>query len=141
MGAVMFRHGGGLPVPFLLVPLLAHGNTDAMNWILGFVFIIAGEAIRLAGVAADTLDLNDDEIAAQLQGSFLGFRLRNQSVPALPDGPLPPPDTIAGAFIRDVEARITAAEGAGDAGAAAEAREVLRLGRLLLDDPQRVSLV
>jgi hypothetical protein len=31
---------------------LAHGNTDAMNWILGFVFIIAGEAIRLAGVAA-----------------------------------------------------------------------------------------
>ena len=96
---------------------------------------------RLAGVAANTLDLNDDEIAAQLQGSFLGFRLRNQSVPALPDGPLPPPDTIAGAFIRDVEARITAAEGAGDAGAAAEAREVLRLGRLLLDDPQRVSLV
>ncbi|MEO5816109.1 MAG: isoprenylcysteine carboxylmethyltransferase family protein [Gemmatimonadaceae bacterium] len=52
IGAVMFRHRGWLPVPFLLVPLLAHGNTDAMNWILGFVFIVLGEAIRLAGVAA-----------------------------------------------------------------------------------------
>jgi protein-S-isoprenylcysteine O-methyltransferase Ste14 len=52
IGAVLFRHRGWLPVPFLLVPFLAHGNTDAMNWILGFVFIVLGEAIRLAGVAA-----------------------------------------------------------------------------------------
>ncbi len=52
IGAVLFRHRGWLPVPFLLVPLLAHGTTDVMNWILGFVFIVLGEAIRLAGVAA-----------------------------------------------------------------------------------------
>jgi protein-S-isoprenylcysteine O-methyltransferase Ste14 len=52
VGAVLFRHRGWLPVPFLAVPLLAHGNADAMNWILGFVFIVFGEAIRLAGVAA-----------------------------------------------------------------------------------------
>ncbi len=52
IGAVLFRHRGWLPVPFLLVPLLAHGTTDAMNWILGFVVIVLGEAIRLAGVAA-----------------------------------------------------------------------------------------
>jgi protein-S-isoprenylcysteine O-methyltransferase Ste14 len=52
IGAVLFRHRGWLPVPFLLVPLIARGNTDAMNWILGFVFIVVGEAIRLAGVAA-----------------------------------------------------------------------------------------
>ena len=52
VGAVLFRHRGWLPVPFLLVPLLAHGSTDAMNWILGLVFIVMGEAIRLAGVAA-----------------------------------------------------------------------------------------
>ena len=52
IGAVLFRHRGWLPVPFLLVPALAHGQTDAMNWILGFVFIVLGEAIRLAGVAA-----------------------------------------------------------------------------------------
>lgn len=52
IGAVLFRHRGWLPVPFLLVPLLAPGTSDAMNWILGFVFILFGEAIRLAGVAA-----------------------------------------------------------------------------------------
>lgn len=52
IGAVLFRHRGWLPVPFLLVPLLAHGTTDAMNWILGVLFIVLGESIRLAGVAA-----------------------------------------------------------------------------------------
>jgi exonuclease SbcD len=96
--------------------------------------------VRLTGVAADSLDLNEEEIAGQVQGAFLGFRFRNQSVPALPDSPLPPADTIPGAFIRDIEARIAEATRAGDADAAAEAREVLRLGRLLLDNPERVSL-
>ncbi|MEO7457282.1 MAG: isoprenylcysteine carboxylmethyltransferase family protein [Gemmatimonadaceae bacterium] len=52
VGAVLFRHRGWLPVPFLLVPLLVHGNADAMNWILGILLIVLGEAIRLAGVAA-----------------------------------------------------------------------------------------
>ena len=52
IGAVLFRHRGWLPVPFLLVPLLARGNTDAMNWILGVIIVVLGEAIRLAGVAA-----------------------------------------------------------------------------------------
>ena len=52
IGAILFRHRGWLPVPFLLVPLLARGTSDAMNWILGFVLIFIGEAIRLAGVAA-----------------------------------------------------------------------------------------
>jgi protein-S-isoprenylcysteine O-methyltransferase Ste14 len=52
VGAVLFRHRGWLPVPFLLVPLLAHGASSATNWVLGFVLIVVGEAIRLAGVAA-----------------------------------------------------------------------------------------
>jgi protein-S-isoprenylcysteine O-methyltransferase Ste14 len=52
LGAVLFRHRGWLPVPFLLVPLLVHGTSSAMNWVLGFVLIALGEAIRLAGVAA-----------------------------------------------------------------------------------------
>ncbi len=52
IGAVLFRHRGWLPIPFLLVPLLAHGRADAMNWIIGAVLIVLGEAIRLAGVAA-----------------------------------------------------------------------------------------
>jgi protein-S-isoprenylcysteine O-methyltransferase Ste14 len=51
-GAVLFRHRGWLPVPFLLVPLVAHGVMEPMNWIVGFVLIVLGEAIRLAGVAA-----------------------------------------------------------------------------------------
>src|SRR5512132_3918941 len=52
IGAVLFRHRGWLPVPFLLVPLIAHGIMEPTNWVLGFVLIILGEAIRLAGVAA-----------------------------------------------------------------------------------------
>ena len=45
--------------------------------------------------------------------SFLKVRVRDLSVPALTDGPLPSPDTIAGAFIRDLEARIAELEAAG----------------------------
>ena len=52
IGAVLFRHRGWLPVPFLLVPLLARGAMGPRNWIIGFALIVLGEAIRLAGVAA-----------------------------------------------------------------------------------------
>jgi protein-S-isoprenylcysteine O-methyltransferase Ste14 len=52
IGAVLFRHRGWLPVPFLLVPLLAYGVMEPLNWIVGFVLIFLGEAIRLSGVAA-----------------------------------------------------------------------------------------
>jgi protein-S-isoprenylcysteine O-methyltransferase Ste14 len=52
IGSILFRHRGWLPVPFLLVPLLAAGSPDAMNWVLGLLLIAIGEMIRLAGVAA-----------------------------------------------------------------------------------------
>ena len=52
VGAVLFRHRGWLPVPFLLVPLLAPGRLDAAYWALGVVLIAIGESIRLAGVSA-----------------------------------------------------------------------------------------
>ena len=52
VGAVLFRHRGWLPVPFLLVPLLARGTMQPRNWVIGFVLLMIGEAIRLAGVAA-----------------------------------------------------------------------------------------
>jgi protein-S-isoprenylcysteine O-methyltransferase Ste14 len=52
IGSILFRHRGWLPVPFLLVPLLATGTPDAMNWVLGVLLIALGETIRLAGVAA-----------------------------------------------------------------------------------------
>ena len=52
IGAVLFRHRGWLPVPFLLVPLVARGVMEPMNWIVGFALIVLGEAFRLSGVAA-----------------------------------------------------------------------------------------
>jgi DNA repair exonuclease SbcCD nuclease subunit len=97
--------------------------------------------VRLVGVTPDTLDLHLDEVAQQLEGSFLRLRIVDQSMAALPEGDRPPPDTIAGAFVRTLETRIAKQEASGDADGAAELREALRLGRLLLDDPQRVALV
>ncbi|MEP6617809.1 MAG: isoprenylcysteine carboxylmethyltransferase family protein [bacterium] len=52
IGAVLFRHRGWLPVPFLLVPLVTRGSSDVMLWAVGAVLIVIGEAIRLAGVSA-----------------------------------------------------------------------------------------
>ena len=69
--------------------------------------------VRLVGVRRDDLDLDLDEIEALLAPWFLKVRVRDASVPALTEGPLPSPDTIAGAFIRDLEARIAELEAAG----------------------------
>lgn len=52
IGAALFRYRGFLPVPFLLIPLLVPSRQTARGWIIGALFIIAGEAVRLAGVAA-----------------------------------------------------------------------------------------
>lgn len=52
IGAVLFRHRGWLPVPFLVVPLLAPGKQTDTGWLIGLVLIVVGEWIRLAGVAA-----------------------------------------------------------------------------------------
>jgi DNA repair exonuclease SbcCD nuclease subunit len=88
--------------------------------------------LRLGGVRPDELDLMTEEVEAALAPSFLKVRVRDRSHPALTEGPLPSADTIAGAFIRDLEARILAQEAAGDETGAAELRDALRLGRLLL---------
>ncbi len=88
--------------------------------------------VRLNGVRPDELDLDVDEIETALAPGFLKVRVRDVSTPALTEGPLPSPDTIAGSFIRDLEARIRALEASGSTAEAAEARDALRLGRLLL---------
>ena len=69
-----------------------------------------------------------------LAARFLKVRVRDVATPALTEGALPPPDTIAGAFIRDLEARIAELEATAGArrAEAAEHRDALRLGRLLL---------
>ena len=58
--------------------------------------------------------------------------MRDASMAALTEGPLPPPDTILGAFIRNMEASIAESEKAPDQSEAGELRDSLRLGRLLL---------
>jgi DNA repair protein SbcD/Mre11 len=91
--------------------------------------------VRLTGVRPDELDVSTDEVEERLKGSFLKLRVRDQSMPALTEGSLPSPDTIPGAFIRNVEGRIAELEADGADAAIAEAaelRDVLRLGRLLL---------
>ncbi len=51
IGAVLFKNRGWLPVPFLLVPLLAPGVMTTRNVLLGAVLMVLGEAWRLWGVA------------------------------------------------------------------------------------------
>ncbi len=88
--------------------------------------------VRLVGVRPDELDLDIDEIETALAPSFLKVRVRDTSKPALSEGEIPSPDTVVGAFIRDVHAKVTELEAAGSTDEAAEWRDVLRLGRLLL---------
>jgi len=94
--------------------------------------------VRLIGVRPDALDLDTAEVEEALKRDVLRIRVRDHSQPPLTDGVLPPAETVAGAFIRTIEGRITALEGTdGSPGAtpgqeAEELRDVLRLGRLLL---------
>jgi DNA repair exonuclease SbcCD nuclease subunit len=91
--------------------------------------------VRLIGVRPDELDLHPEEVEQALKASFLRVRIRDVSHPALTEGALPPAETIAGAFIRNVEGRIADLEATSDDLAHREAedlRDVLRLGRLLL---------
>ncbi|HSW42030.1 MAG TPA: DNA repair exonuclease [Patescibacteria group bacterium] len=89
--------------------------------------------VRIVGVRPDDLDLATDEVEREVADRFFRARVRDMSAAALPDGPLPPPDTIAGALVRDLEAEIAELEAAGRDDDAREAREALRLSRLLLD--------
>ena len=59
---------------------------------------------RIVGVRPDELDLDIDEVETTLAAAFLKVRIRDVSMPPLTDGVLPSPDTVAGSFIRDLEA-------------------------------------
>jgi DNA repair exonuclease SbcCD nuclease subunit len=97
--------------------------------------------VRLTGLYPDELDLDLDEVERALSPSFLRFRVRDVSIPSSPEGAAPPPDTVLGAFVRKVEGRIAELEpvSAPEPEAAeelADLREVLRLGRHLLEGRQ-----
>jgi exonuclease SbcD len=89
--------------------------------------------VRLVGVRPDDLDLAPDEVERELGERFFRLRVRDASAAALPEGPLPPPDTIVGALVRDLAHEIDEAETLGDDVRAREIREALRVARLLLD--------
>lgn len=92
--------------------------------------------VELIGVRPDELDLHVEEVEAELAERFLKVRVRDHSVAPLPEGSIASPDTVLGAFIRDLETRIAeleAAEGQAAAETARELRDALRLGRLLLN--------
>jgi exonuclease SbcD len=97
--------------------------------------------VRISGITPEDVEIHADELEASLGPSFLGVRVRDESIAGLPDGPMAPADTISGAFTRDLRARIERADAAGQADQAAELREVLRLGHVLLEQPSRVNLV
>jgi DNA repair protein SbcD/Mre11 len=62
--------------------------------------------VRLTGFLPDTLDVDLDEVERAMAPAFLRFRIRDASIPAMPEGAPPPPDTVMGAFVRNVQARI-----------------------------------
>jgi hypothetical protein len=86
----------------------------------------------LIGVRPDEVDLSTDEVEVQLRDAFFRLRVRDRSVPPLTEGALPPADTVAGAFIRELEGQIAELEAADRVDEAGELRDALRLGRLLL---------
>ena len=51
-GRLLFRYRGFIPVPFLLIPLLAPGRQTLRGWLVAAAFIVVGEMIRIVGVAA-----------------------------------------------------------------------------------------
>jgi hypothetical protein len=51
-----------------------------------------------------------------LAPSFLHFRIRDLAIPALSEGPEPPPGTVLGAFIRIVQAKMDEVEAGAELG-------------------------
>ena len=70
--------------------------------------------VDIIGIRPDYLDLHVDEVESELAERFLKVRVRDRSVAPLPEAVLASPDTVLGAFIRDLEARIAEEEAAAE---------------------------
>jgi DNA repair protein SbcD/Mre11 len=88
--------------------------------------------VSLTGDWRDELDVDAEDAEVTLADRFFQVRVRNLGLPELSAGPLPANETIAGAFLRDLEGQIAETEAAGDVEAGGELREALRIGRRLL---------
>ena len=89
--------------------------------------------VRIIGVRPDRLDVAPDEVERELADRFFRLRVRDAAAAALPEGPLPPPDTISGALVRDLQASIAEADAGDRIDESFELRDALRLARLMLD--------
>ncbi|MEA2537181.1 MAG: repair protein SbcD/Mre11 [Chloroflexota bacterium] len=88
--------------------------------------------VGLTGDWPDDLDIDVEEAEASLAARFFHVRVHNLGQPTLSTGSQPGGETIAGAYLRDMEGRIAEVEASGDGEAGRELREALRLGRRLL---------
>jgi hypothetical protein len=86
--------------------------------------------VRLIGTWPDALEADPDVLEAALRSQFLNLRIRNEASPAPSGDAAPSAETVGGAFIRDLEARI-ATPVDGDP-PREELLEALRVGRRLL---------
>jgi DNA repair exonuclease SbcCD nuclease subunit len=105
---------------------------DLEAWIVALANPDLILTVTLTGDWPDELEPDVEGVRERSAGRFLHLALQNAARPALTGPATAPPDTIAGAFVRDLEARIAEHEAAGRAGPADELREALRLGRRLL---------
>ena len=92
--------------------------------------------VELIGIRPDELDIHVEEIESQLADKFLKVRVRDRSVAPLPDGVLASPDTVLGAFIRDLEARIAEEEASAEDGVDATASTDVATAVAADDEPE-----
>jgi hypothetical protein len=88
--------------------------------------------VRVTGTRPPGLDVDEAALESRLRPGFLHLRVRDESDPPPPQGPVPPPESIAGAFARDVAARMAAAQAAGRPEEARELGEQLDRGLRLV---------